>query len=250
MKKKYLHLLLIPLLVLFSCEDKDVETYTGKEGIYFNKRERIGNILTDSTNFTFVYVDETIKESIVSIPIQLVGRESNEDRPVNIKVVGGTAKEGEDYTLPTNPVMPAGESSFNFEVTLKRTPSLQDMAMTIELEIAENSFFQSIITHETIDVQAGTKVTALRHKIEFSEQFIKGVAPAAWVTQMYAFTPQRFFLVSKVMNIPRADFNDSSKISAARFQYLIAETIKYVAEQLMLDEPDPEIFDEDGNPIF
>ena len=48
----------------------------------------------------------------------------------------------------------------------------------------------------------------------------------------------------------RQDFNDASKIPSARFQYLISEMRKYVADQLLLENPDPEIFDENGTPIF
>lgn len=250
MKTRNIFLWLLLLLVLSACEEKEVETYSGKEGIYFNQRIRIGNILTDSTNFTFVYVDEAEKEAIVSIPVQLVGRAVDKDRPVNIKITGGSAIEGEDFTINEKVVLPADSSSFDFEVTLNRTLELQNTSKTIEFAIEENEFFQPVITHETVDKQSGTKVTALRHKIEFSELFIEGAAPAAWVTQMVAFTPQRFFLVTRVMNIPRSDFNDRSKITEARFQYFISEIRKYVAEQMLLENPDPEIFDEEGNPIF
>lgn len=52
------------------------------------------------------------------------------------------------------------------------------------------------------------------------------------------------------MDVPRADFNDRSKIPTARFRYFISEMVKYVGEQLLLENPDPEIFDEDGNTIF
>ena len=250
MKTKNIFLWLLLLLVLSACEEKEVDTYSGKEGIYFNQRVRIGNLLTDSTNFTFVYTNEAEKEAVVSIPVQLVGRAVNKDRPVNIKITGGTAVEGVDFSLMENLVLPADSSSFGFEVTLKRTLELQNTAKTIEFEIAENEYFQPIITHEAVDKQSDIKVTAMRHKIEFSELFIAGAAPAAWVTQITAFTPQRFFLVTRVMNISRSDFNDRSKISEVRFQYLISETRNYVREQMLLDDPDPEIFDEEGNPIF
>lgn len=150
--------------------------------------------------------------------------------------------------LPANPVLPAGASSFNYEITLKRTTALQEEAKTIEIAIEENEHFKPIITHEITDIQSGTDVSTMRHKIEFSELFTE--APAAWYTYIYPFTPQRFFLTCRVMDIPRSDFNDSSKITSARFQYLISEMRKYVAEQLLLETPDPEIFDENGNTIF
>ena len=236
------------ILGLTACSEEEVNTYSAEEGIYFNQRIRVGNILTDSTNFTFVYIEESQNEATVSIPVQLVGRAIDEPRPVNIKVVGGSAKEGDDFVLPVNPVLPAGASSFNYEITLKRSTVLQEEAKTIEIAIEENEYFRPIITHEITDTQSGTDVTAIRHKIEFSELFT--AAPAAWYTYIYPFTPQCFFLTCRVMNIPRSDFNDTSKISSFRFQYFMSEMRKYVAEQLLLENPDPEIFDENGDTIF
>ena len=250
MKTRYIFILTLLIYGLSACQEKEVHTFSGQEGIYFNQRERIGDILTDSTNFTFVYVDESEDNAIVSIPIQLVGRATNMPRPISIKLVGGTAIEGQDFTLPVNPQLPAGASEFNYEITLNRTASLLETSKTIEIAIEENNYFKPIITHEVTDMQSGSSVTALSHKVEFSELFLEGFAPAAWVTQIYTFTPQRFFLTCKVMNIPRSDFNDRSKISEARFQYLISEVRRYVAEQMLLENPDPDIFDEDGNPIF
>lgn len=236
----------ILFLGLIACDEKEIPLYSAEEGIYFNKRERVGDILTDSSNFTFVYIESTQTEGTVSIPVQLVGRATDSPRPVSIKVVGGTAREGEDYTLPENPVLPAGASSFDYVVTLKRTASLQTEAKTVELEIEENEYFKPIITEEV--TSSNSQVTALRHKIEFSELFI--TAPAAWRTYIAPFTPQRFFLLCRVMDIPRADFNDATKISEAKFSYLVTEMKKYVTEEIASGDPDPEIFDENGQPIF
>lgn len=248
MKTRNIFIWIMLIIGLTSCSEEEVNNYSADEGIYFNQRIRIGNILTDSTNFTFVYIEESQREAIVSIPVQLVGRAIDEPRSVNIKVVGGSAKEGDDFVLPINPVLPAGASSFNYEITLKRSTSLQEEAKTIEIAIEENEYFKPIITHEITDIQNGKDVTTMRHKIAFSELFTE--APAAWYTYIYSFTPQRFFLTCRVMNVSRSDFNDVSKITSARFQYLMSEMIKYVAEQLLLETPDPEIFDESGKTIF
>lgn len=248
MKTRNIFIGMMLIIGLIACSEEEVNTYNAAEGIYFNQRIRVGNILTDSTNFTFVYTEESQNEAIVSIPVQLVGRATDEPRPVNIKVVGGSAKEGDDFVLPANPVLPAGASSFNYEITLKRSTALQEEAKTIEIAIEESEYFKPIITHEITDAQSSTDVSTMRHKIEFSELFTE--APAAWYNYIYPFSPQCFFLTCRVKNIPRSDFNDTSKITEFRFQYLINAMIKYVAEQLLLDNPDPEIFDEEGNPLF
>ena len=89
--------IMLLIMGLTACSEEEVNTYSADEGIYFNQRIRVGNILTDSTNFTFVYIEESQNEATVSIPVQLVGRATDEPRPVNIKVVGGNAKEGDDF---------------------------------------------------------------------------------------------------------------------------------------------------------
>ena len=82
--------IMLLIMGLTACSEEEVNTYSADEGIYFNQRIRVGNILTDSTNFTFVYIEESQNEATVSIPVQLVGRATDEPRPVNIKVVGGS----------------------------------------------------------------------------------------------------------------------------------------------------------------
>lgn len=235
------------LMGLASCE-KDIDTYSGEEGVYFNKRIRIGNILTDSTNFTFVYTEESLDIQNVIIPVQLVGRATDFDRPVAVKVAGGDAVEGTDYILPVNPVLPAGAHSFEYVITLKRTEALKTMEKTLELALEENEYFKFVVTAEVTGAQSST--TTLRHKVEFSELFAS--APLAWYeTEVpFNFTPQKFFLTCRVMNIPRSDFNDREKIPRTRFNYLILEMRKYIQQQLNLENPDPEIFDKDGNILF
>ena len=46
--------IMLLIMGLTACSEEEVNTYSADEGIYFNQRIRVGNILTDSTNFTFV----------------------------------------------------------------------------------------------------------------------------------------------------------------------------------------------------
>ena len=72
--------IMLLIMGLTACSEEEVNTYSADEGIYFNQRIRVGNILTDSTNFTFVYIEESQNEATVSIPVQLVGRATDEPR--------------------------------------------------------------------------------------------------------------------------------------------------------------------------
>ena len=111
-------MLLLTSLTISSCSREEIPLYSGEEGIYFNKRIVIGNILTDKTEFTFVYTEADEKEVEIDIPIQLVGRVSDSDRPVNIVVSGGDAVEGVDYTLPLSPVFFFFLTKYMYKVTV------------------------------------------------------------------------------------------------------------------------------------
>ena len=77
MKTSNIFIWIMLIIGLTACSEEEVNNYSANEGIYFNQRIRVGNILTDSTNFTFVYIEESQNEAIVSIPVQLVGRASS-----------------------------------------------------------------------------------------------------------------------------------------------------------------------------
>ena len=72
MKTRNIFIWIMLIIGLTACSEEEINTYSADEGIYFNQRIRVGNILTDSTNFTFVYIEESQNEAIVSIPVQLV----------------------------------------------------------------------------------------------------------------------------------------------------------------------------------
>ena len=59
MKTSNIFIWIMLIIGLTACSEEEVNNYSANEGIYFNQRIRVGNILTDSTNFTFVYIEES-----------------------------------------------------------------------------------------------------------------------------------------------------------------------------------------------
>lgn len=235
---------------LISCDEEKIASYSGEEGIYFNKQSvsegQLG--MVDSTNFTFAYVEEVQDSQLLQIPVQLVGRVVDYPRPVNIKVDGGDAVEGVDYQLLLNQVLPAGADAFNFQVILKRTEALLVQEKTFTLSIEENEYFKPVVTKLTTT----TDVNILRHKIIFSELFT--TPPVGWKSYVIGFTRDRFFLLCDKMKVGRDEFNDSELMTESRFQYLVSKIQSYTLEQVFLMEHgqpyDKDVFDENGEPIF
>lgn len=101
--KKYLLITLFALLWLeYSC-DSEYETYNGEDVIYMNET-------TDTTRFSFTYVDSKYDRQTQEINIKAVGKVYDYDRVVNIKFTPKNAVEGVDFEpLAEQYVVKAGE---------------------------------------------------------------------------------------------------------------------------------------------
>lgn len=215
-------------LCLMSCNEETPEAFHAINGIYFNNRANLSaaSALLDSTEVTFVY--ENNDEMAIPVKIQLLGRPSATDRPIALVVTSDDATEGIDYTLPSQAILPAGETSLNYMVTLKRTEALKTQTKLVRLEIRANDSFSLPVTEE---VQAnGKAVSTLRYRIFFSDRFTN--PPAVWDTGLLGeFTQQKFELIGKVLGIAPADFNDANKMTLSKQLYIKTEMNSYVKQE-------------------
>lgn len=236
--------------LLGSCSEQEPDVFQDINGVYLNNRTNT-NILQDSTNVTFVY--EKGDEMQVPVKIQLVGRPSDQPREIALTVSSEDAREGIDYVLPEKaemPEMPAGETTLEYMITLKRTAILKSQQKHIQVSLQPNAFFTLPVTEETN--ANGDVVTTLQYKIIFSDQFT--TAPKAWKTDLLgAFTQQKFELACKVLDLDPADFNDDSKMTLAMQSYVSSEMQSYVKEQQKLRNSgkayDADAFDAQGNAL-
>lgn len=204
--------------------------------------------VTDSTDLTFVY--EAEDELEVPVKVQLMGRTAEYDRPLEIRISSENAQEGTDYILPAQAVLPAGASSVDYVVILKRTPALKKEKKMLRLQIHPNEYFDLPVTHH---VQVGDTVSALDYRIYFSDMFTP--APVAWDTNLLGeFTQQKFELICKVLEIDPGDFNDPSLMTLAKQLYISSEMTAYVRGEIARKEAgesyDPDAFDhQTGEPL-
>lgn len=204
-----------------SCVERTPGTFEDITGVYFNNTSG-AMVLSDSLDVTFVYTAGDLME--VPVKVQLVGRTAQEDRPLEITVSSDNASEDVDFVLPQQPVLPAGASSVDYVVTLKRTEALKSEKKMICLQIHANDHFDLPVTEM---VQYNDTVSTLQYRIYFSDMFTK--APAAWDANLVGeFTQQKFELICKVLDIDPGDFNDPSIITLAKLLYISAEMSAYV----------------------
>lgn len=223
MKRRYITYML-SLLAFVACQERTPEFFQDITGVYFNNTSATMSV-TDSLDLTFVY--EASDEMEVPVKVQLLGRSADQDRPIAVTVSSDNAQEGVDYVLPQQAVMPAGASSVDYVVVLKRTDALKSERKMIHLTLHANEHFDLPVSKME---QIADTVSIVDVRIYFSDMFTK--APAAWDENLLGeFTQQKFELICKVLHIDPADFNDPSVITLAKMLYISAEMTAYVAEQ-------------------
>ena len=215
---------MLSLLTLVACQERTPEFFQDITGVYFNNTSATMSV-TDSLDLTFVY--EAGDEMEVPVKVQLLGRSADQDRPLAVTVSSDNAQEGVDYVLPQQAVMPAGASSVDYVVVLKRTDALKSERKMIHLTLHANEHFDLPVSKME---QIADTVSIVDVRIYFSDMFTK--APAAWDENLLGeFTQQKFELICKVLHIDPADFNDPSVITLAKMLYISAEMTAYVTEQ-------------------
>lgn len=244
---KYLVPCALAALMLTACSEQTPEDFDNIQGVYFNNRSNT-SVLQDSTDVTFVY--QKGDELQVPVAVQLLGRPSDTDRTVAISVSSDDAQEGTDYTLPSAATLPAGATTFNYVVTLKRTSALKAVKKHLSLTLQPNADFSLPVQKEV--TSSGDTVTTLSYRIIFSDQFTS--SPKAWETGLLGtFSQQKFELICKVIDCDPADFNDDTKMTLAMQSFICVEMTNYVSEQKTLrdggKEYDKDAFDASGAPL-
>lgn len=249
MRYKTIIYMTIAVAAATSCIERHPDNFGDISSVYFNNRG-VGNVLLDTTDVTFVYepLDETRME--VPVTVQLLGRAVGYDRQVDITVSSDNASEGTDYILPENAILPAGEYSFDYTVTLLRTEALETAKKEIRLELHENEHFTLAL--KQIEQTADT-ASAISYRILFSDMFTS--APAAWDEDILgAFSQAKFQLICKVLSIDPDDFNDATVMTLPMQMYIREEIRAYIETETGKMESgdfDGDIIDpETGNPII
>lgn len=246
MKNKHILLILMPLFAAVSCVERHPQLFGDISGVYFNNRT--SGVFSDEKKLTLIYEDGN--EIQVPVTVQLVGRPVPEDRQVDITVVSDNAVAGVDYLLPERAVLPAGESSFRYVVTLIRTEAIKTEQKDMTLEIHANEHFSLPVKEMVL---ASGNYSTLEYRILFSDMFT--VPPAGWDENILGeFSQQKFELVIKVLGIKRSDFNDVEKMTLAYQAYIFMEMKRYidaeVAKKEAGEEYDEDIIDkETGEPL-
>lgn len=217
---------------LCACHEQVPDLYSAPDGIYFNNRNAY-NTPTDTTIVTFVYHPDDVETLDVPVSIQSLGRQSAEDRPVNIRVYSDNAEEHTDYELVTPAVMPAHTSSFVYVVRLRRTEALRTELKSVFLELHSNEYFTTFLKQNTTSNGQLAEADVLTYRIDFSDYY--SAAPAGWRPEYVgAFSERKLRLLWKLFSnvVDPTAYNTAGAIPFNKWIYIQREVNKYLATQL------------------
>lgn len=234
MKKNIILVLFTLLVVGYGC-DSDYMDYGAADVIYMNE-------VTDTTRFSFTYVDGKVEKMVQEIKVNAIGKVYDYDRVVNIKYTPVNAVEGVDYEpFATQCVVKAGETSAVIPVTMIRTKALQKEERVIDIELQENEYFKTYYDYGSSDKITWVKTDRLKHTLIFSESMNQ--RPKTWDPYVLGdFSQKKFNLICDLMGIAREKFLDSSYMSY-RTSYIGSYMKKYFATEKAAGRT---VYEEDG----
>lgn len=127
------------MLLLFSCKKSDLITYQGKRALYFSIES------TDSVSINFSILPNEVKDTVLKIPIELLGLKLNAAEPFNVHIDEQitTAIKGSDFELPGQFSFPAEKSSDTIRVRFIRTAKLAQREYVLGLELTPTTQFNN-----------------------------------------------------------------------------------------------------------
>ncbi|MES2332026.1 MAG: DUF4843 domain-containing protein [Bacteroidota bacterium] len=248
MKKiKYSSAILLVVVTCFlSCKKEDIPTYSGNTAIYFTNNYR-NNV--DSGMLTFSYSLSSVKDSVFSIPVSIMGMAADVDRAVKVVVLdSSTARAGVHYELLSQTfAIRKGKLADTLKIKLLRTADIQNAAVSLILQLKPNDYFttdmQSVVTNSV----TGSSFSFLKYRLMVNDILSK---PKYWGTStMGNFSRKKVYLTASVLNLQLTNMFDIL-LNNTNSQSLPAQTYWGRSMQIYLNQQKAAgtpVYDEDGS---
>lgn len=194
MKRKRLEYSVCAFLLLgigmTSCVDENLQTYEDVPRVYFKYAETSRPIENEDQITVNLGYDRPLKDdSIIKIPIKLMGRVSKIDRAVKVLLIQeeSTVKEGEDIEIMYS-YLPANSIYGNVEVKLKRTETVNKETLFARICLASNENFHTDFSETKSD--NGIDRNGLIYNIYFTALAEK---PSLWAASYSAMNLEARF---------------------------------------------------------
>jgi hypothetical protein len=265
MKKIIIYILLFQLALVFSGCKKEIQGYTGREGVYFAVQSG-SPFLTNSwpyqpnSNVEFVRIGKTQVD--FSVKVTITGPVKDYDRTfrVEVNLDSTTAVLNQHYEAIKNEwIIPAGTISANVTVRLKRTPDLQQTPKTLGLRlIATKDFSLSFPEWDALPSLTGGTVVkefdASLHTLKINDIMVQ---PVVWLGSIQpvnkesglfgAFTRKKMEFMIQNLGLTYEDFSSTDTMPQARALLVAADASAILRARFDAKNP---VLEDDGRLMF
>ncbi|HWK07428.1 MAG TPA: DUF4843 domain-containing protein [Puia sp.] len=238
------------MALLQACKKENVPTFDSTPSLYFLSTSHLSpHSVADSVMASFGYSADNVTDSIIKLPINVIGKTSPVDRVYKVIVVdsGTTAKAGYNYDLPKNTVIRAGLSTDSLAVTIHRTPDILYHPLSVTLQLESNENFTINMVNDTLDAISGKPNYFTIFKVVMEDGLTQ---PPHWnwgggpLYYFGTFSVKKVKLTSQITGMPLgavADDNDW-----ALWPYWATMMNRYLLDQKAAGTP---ILEDDGTPM-
>jgi len=196
MKKWTVFILVSTVLFAFTaCKPDAPLMYNSADGVYFNGA-------SDSVVYTFAKYPTRVVDTVV-VPVAVLGKPSPQDREMNIVTVPGgdaNAIEGTHYKLLKPYKIPANSVTGLVPVVVYRTGDMDSIAVTLNLQLKENSSFTSGISGKA---SFKIKVAYIQKPPTWGD--LAGIPWAGYSTNFGTWSKTKYKLILNALYSPSAD---------------------------------------------
>jgi hypothetical protein len=200
---KRLWILIFFLPILMSGCTKEMQKFSDEDAIYMDKNRF--QFPLDSLLYMFALLEEDVHVDTLWIPVRVLGRVADKDRPVQFQLSTGsnTAKEGIHFSFQPCSIK-AGEITSRCPVVLYRTSDLKTEMKHFSFELVPTSDFPKIVNYDGFypDYMSSTKKTfENRYRIRINDFLVR---PDYWnpgdflYTQFGSYSEVKFKLIIQV----------------------------------------------------
>ncbi len=240
--KTYLGLIFVLTATFGGCR-KDIPVFSTESSVYFEMYSpKLGvTELIDTTQITFAFTQEIIKDSIVQVKTKITGLPSSQTRYITARIdqKESTAQEGIDFEpLQEKYPIDPGKVEIDIPIHLYRTKTLQQKDLLLVIKLEENEFFM-LNMWNSLNV-AKEKVSYTQHCIVFNDIISE---PPTWSTKYYywgQFSRKKLNLMSELTGFALSKL--TGYLSVAQMRYVGTVTKEYLD---MMSAKDTPVLDED-----
>ncbi|WP_025141680.1 DUF4843 domain-containing protein [Pedobacter jeongneungensis] len=235
------------LMILANACEKKLESYLGKNDIYFNDAARLpafsGDAIKDSTIMSFSLAKNT--DSIVNMIIKTTGTVSDQDRLYKLAIdPASTAVAGKHFDfLPTTFSIKKNKLQDTVKIRFRRTADMQLQNFTLFFNLEANENFATEMRDKVINTTTGQKLSFIKYRW-FINDIIK--KPARWLDGYFGtFTRKKLSLIAQVLGV-EPSYIDTS-ISVAEMTAFGKFMQRYLNEQKAAGNT---IYEDDGSEMI